>query len=140
MNKELAYQKAKMEAFTEYIKKRKANVKEKKQKLDDQVEDSSRKAIPKVNENEINTEPGLRRTELLKIKISNEKTRVRLPSKNDFSGVQEQPKEGMKLIKEGPLMPQKINVNVKTGKSVVGESTKKTLEHPEINKRQKIMN
>ncbi|KAK8382648.1 hypothetical protein O3P69_015463 [Scylla paramamosain] len=139
-SKELAFQKAKMEAFTEYCKRRKATMKDKKQKPDSKIEDSNRKAIPKVDENESKAEAGLRRTELLKIKIPNEKKGSWPQSENNSSGLQEKSKEGMKLIKEGPLMPQKINVNIKTEKSVVGEGIKRALENPAVNKRQKIIN
>lgn len=138
--KELAFQKAKMEAFTEYCKRRKAAVKDKKQKPEGKAEDLNRKAGPNVDENELKAEAGLRATELLKIKIPNEKKGGRPQSENNSSGLQGKQKEGMKLIKEGPLMPQKINVNVKTGTSVVGESITRTSEHPAVNKRQKIIN
>lgn len=128
-----------MVALTEYCKRRKATFKDKQQKTEGKDEDHHRKAIPKIDENKSKLEGGLRKAEPPKTKTPNEEKGAWPQSENNSSGLQGKAKEGRKLIKESPLMPQKVNVNVKTGQSAVGGSMKQTVEHPAVNKRQKVV-
>ena len=119
-----------MVAFTEYYKRRKTTLKEKEQKTEG-----------KVDENKSKVEVGVKRTEPLKTKTPNEKEKgAWAQSENSSTDLQGKTKEGRKFIKESPLMPQQINVNIKTESSIVGGSIKRTSESPAVNKRRKMLN
>ncbi|KAG0722383.1 Zinc finger matrin-type protein CG9776 [Chionoecetes opilio] len=130
-SKELAFQRAKMLAFTDYYKKRKASCQGKKQKQEGKDEDHLRKVIAKVIENRSRVEGGDRQTELLPQPPSDgEKAQGRIQPpidiavwphhENNTFDLQGKAKEGRKVTRESPLMPQNIIVSVtNTDKSVV---------------------